>query len=95
MCPACLANVVLVAVGAASSGGLTTFLFVKFQWKKTQKPKSEETKMRPQEMKPERETNHQNLQLTQVPLTKTGMLIQKPVAEVFEAASKLDTTQSE
>jgi hypothetical protein len=46
-------------------------------------------------MKPERETNHQNLQLTQVPLTKTGMLIQKPVAEVFEAASKLDTTQSE
>jgi uncharacterized protein YndB with AHSA1/START domain len=26
-----------------------------------------------------------NLQLTQVPLTKTGMLIRRPVAEVFEA----------
>ena len=26
-----------------------------------------------------------NLQLTQVPMTKTGMLVRKPVAEVFEA----------
>lgn len=26
-----------------------------------------------------------NLQLTQVPVAKTGMLIRKPVAEVFEA----------
>lgn len=26
------------------------------------------------------------LQLTQVPITKTGMLIRKPVAEVFEAS---------
>src|SRR5215208_7054136 len=26
-----------------------------------------------------------NLQLTQVPLSKTGMLIRRPVAEVFEA----------
>ena len=41
--------------------------------------------MRLQEMEPERETNHLNLQLTQVPVTSTGMLIRKPVAEVFEA----------
>jgi len=54
-------------------------------WKKTQKPKSEETNMRLQELEPERETNHLNLQLTQVPVTNTGMLIRKPVAEVFEA----------
>ena len=26
-----------------------------------------------------------NLKLTQVPVSKTGMLIRKPVAEVFEA----------
>jgi uncharacterized protein YndB with AHSA1/START domain len=50
-----------------------------------QKPKSEETKMRPQEMEPEGETHHLNLQLKQVPVTSTGMLIRKPVAEVFEA----------
>jgi uncharacterized protein YndB with AHSA1/START domain len=54
-------------------------------WKKTQKPKSEETKMKVQEMEPETETNHLNLQLRQVPVTSTGMLIRKPVAEVFEA----------
>src|SRR5262245_49890571 len=53
--------------------------------KKTEKPKSEETKMRLQEMEPERETKHLNLQLTQIPITNTGMLIRKPVAEVFEA----------
>ena len=41
--------------------------------------------MRLQEMEPERETNHLNLQLRQVPVTSTGMLIRKPVAEVFEA----------
>src|SRR4030095_770593 len=41
--------------------------------------------MRPQEMEPEGETNHLNLQLRQVPVTSTGMLIRKPVAEVFEA----------
>jgi hypothetical protein len=34
MCPACLANAVLVAVGAASSGGFTTLLFVKFHGRK-------------------------------------------------------------
>jgi uncharacterized protein YndB with AHSA1/START domain len=85
MCPACLANAVLVAVGVASSGGFTTLLFVQISWKKTQKPKSEETNMRLQEMEPERETNHLNLELTQVPVTRTGMLIRKPVAEVFEA----------
>jgi uncharacterized protein YndB with AHSA1/START domain len=85
MCPACLANAVLVTVGAASTGGLTTFLFGQISWKKTQKPKSEETKMRLQEMEPEKVTNQLNLQLTQVPVTSTGMLIRKPVAEVFEA----------
>ena len=41
--------------------------------------------MRLQEMEPERETNHLNLELTQAPVTSTGMLIRKPVAEVFEA----------
>ena len=41
--------------------------------------------MRLQEMEPERETNHLNLELTQLPVTSTGMLIRKPVAEVFEA----------
>src|SRR5262245_66174307 len=41
--------------------------------------------MKLQEMEPETETNHLNLQLRQVPVTRTGMLIRKPVAEVFEA----------
>ena len=41
--------------------------------------------MRLREMKRVGETNHLNLQLTQVPVTNTGMLIRKPVAEVFEA----------
>ncbi|HVH91033.1 MAG TPA: SRPBCC family protein [Candidatus Acidoferrum sp.] len=41
--------------------------------------------MRLQEMESERETNHVNLQLRQLPVTSTGMLIRKPVAEVFEA----------
>ena len=33
-----------------------------------------------------------NLQLTQVPVSKTGMLIRKPVAEVFEAVMDPDIT---
>src|SRR5215211_4664633 len=33
-----------------------------------------------------------NLQLTQVPVTKTGMLIRKPVAQVFEAFIDPDIT---
>ena len=33
-----------------------------------------------------------NLQLTQVPRTKTGMLVRKPVAEVFEAFVNPDIT---
>jgi len=33
-----------------------------------------------------------NLQLTHVPMTKTGMLIRKPVAEVFEAFVNPDIT---
>jgi len=33
-----------------------------------------------------------NLQLTQVPVSKTGMLIRKPVAEVFEAFVNPDVT---
>src|SRR5262249_10405942 len=74
MCPACLANAVLVAVGSASNGGLNV-LVRQISRKKTQKAKSEETKMRLQEIEPERETNHLNLQLTQVPVTNTGMLI--------------------
>jgi uncharacterized protein YndB with AHSA1/START domain len=41
--------------------------------------------MRLQEMEPETETNHVNLQLRHLPVTSTGMLIRKPVAEVFEA----------
>jgi uncharacterized protein YndB with AHSA1/START domain len=34
----------------------------------------------------------ENLQLTQVPVTKTGTLIRKPVAEVFEAFMNPDIT---
>jgi len=30
MCPACFANLVLVAVGATSGGGLTTFALTRF-----------------------------------------------------------------
>jgi uncharacterized protein YndB with AHSA1/START domain len=60
--------------------------------KKTQKPKSEETKMRLQEMELEKETNYLNLQLTQVPVMSTGMLIRKPVAEVFEAFANPNIT---
>jgi uncharacterized protein YndB with AHSA1/START domain len=41
--------------------------------------------MKLQEMEPETETKHLNLQLRQVPVTSTGMLIRKPVADVFEA----------
>jgi len=41
--------------------------------------------MKTAEMEPKRETNHLNLQLRKVPVTSTGMLIRKPVAEVFEA----------
>ena len=41
--------------------------------------------MRLQEMTTVGETNHANLELTQVPVASTGMLIRKPVAEVFEA----------
>ena len=33
-----------------------------------------------------------NIQLTQVPVMKTGMLIRKPVAEVFEAFVNPDVT---
>jgi uncharacterized protein YndB with AHSA1/START domain len=33
-----------------------------------------------------------NLQLTHVPMTKTGMLVRKPVAEVFEAFVNPDIT---
>ena len=38
------------------------------------------------------ETNQANLLLKQVPVTKTGMLIRKPVAEVFEAFINPDIT---
>jgi len=37
MCPACFANLVLVAIGAASSGGLTTFALTKFLKRKKQR----------------------------------------------------------
>jgi membrane protein YqaA with SNARE-associated domain len=30
MCPVCFTNLVLVAIGATSSGGLTTFALAKF-----------------------------------------------------------------
>jgi hypothetical protein len=39
--------------------------------------------MKTAEMEPERETNHLNLQLRKVPITSTGMLIRKPVADVL------------
>ena len=45
-----------------------------------------------QEMELETETNQVNLNLKQVPITKTGMLIRKPVADVFEAFINPDIT---
>jgi len=58
--------------------------------KKSNEQKSEDSKMKPQEI--EVETNQANLVLKQVPITKTGMLIRKPVAEVFEAFINPDIT---
>ena len=60
--------------------------------KERKKQKSEENKMKLQEMEPETETNQVNLNLKQVPITKTGMLIRKPVADVFEAFINPDVT---
>jgi membrane protein YqaA with SNARE-associated domain len=37
MCPLCFANVVLVAICASSSGGLTTFALTKFLKQKKQR----------------------------------------------------------
>jgi len=37
MCPVCFANLVLVAIGATSSGGLTTFALAKFLKRKKQR----------------------------------------------------------
>ena len=48
--------------------------------------------MKLQETEPETETNQVNLNLKQVPITKTGMLIRKPVADVFEAFINPDVT---
>ena len=48
--------------------------------------------MKLKEMEPETETNQVNLNLKQVPITKTGMLIRKSVAEVFEAFINPDVT---
>src|SRR5262249_47062515 len=48
--------------------------------------------MKLQEMEPETETNQVDLNLKQVPITKTGMLIRKPVADVFEAFVNPDVT---
>jgi uncharacterized protein YndB with AHSA1/START domain len=45
-----------------------------------------------QEMEAETATNQINLNLKQVPITKTGMLIRKPVTDVFEAFINPDVT---
>jgi membrane protein YqaA with SNARE-associated domain len=37
MCPVCFANVVLVAIGATSGGGLTTFALAKFLKRRKQR----------------------------------------------------------
>jgi membrane protein YqaA with SNARE-associated domain len=37
MCPACLANILLVALGAGSSGGLITYGLTKFLRQKKQR----------------------------------------------------------
>jgi len=58
--------------------------------KKSNEQKSQESKMKLQEI--EIETNQANPLLKQVPVTKTGMLIRKPVAEVFEAFINPDVT---
>ena len=51
MCPVCFANLVLIAIGATSSGGLTTFALTKFLKGKKRKRKSEELKMKLMETK--------------------------------------------
>ena len=53
MCPACVANVALIATGAMSSGGLTAFVAGK-------QNKSEEAKMKLEEVEPKMETNQMN-----------------------------------
>jgi membrane protein YqaA with SNARE-associated domain len=44
MCPVCFANVVLVAIGATSSGGLTAFALTKFLKRKKQKENQRDRK---------------------------------------------------
>src|SRR5438046_9749868 len=60
MCPACIANMTLIAGGTMSSGGLTAFMMSKFCRNK-KKTKPEEGKMKIDEMeskKKERQMNH-------------------------------------
>lgn len=60
MCPACVANIALVAAGATSSGGLTAFAISKiFRGKKTNKIRGTEMKL--QEIEPETEMSQMNV----------------------------------
>jgi hypothetical protein len=54
MCPACLANAVLIAVGATSGGGLTAFALNRFFRRKQTNKRSEETEMKLEEMEKKR-----------------------------------------
>ena len=42
MCPACIANMTLIAAGASSSGGLTAFAVKKFFWRAGRKHQTNE-----------------------------------------------------
>jgi hypothetical protein len=44
MCPACVANLTLLAAGATSSGGVTAFVLRKIFQKKQQKQNAKEEK---------------------------------------------------
>ena len=59
MCPVCIANMILVAAGATSSGGLTALGMSKFcRKKKTNQTRG--NKMKLKEMEPETEVNQIN-----------------------------------
>jgi predicted dithiol-disulfide oxidoreductase (DUF899 family) len=63
MCPACIANMTLIAAGAGSTGGLTAFAMKNFflePTENTKQTKPEENKMKLKEMEPETEANEIN-----------------------------------
>jgi predicted dithiol-disulfide oxidoreductase (DUF899 family) len=62
MCPACIANMTLIAAGAGSTGGLTAFAMKEIFLEPTEnkQTKPEKNKMKLKEMEPETEANEIN-----------------------------------